>query len=238
VLRPIENRAKLLEEVYRRLRDYILSGTLAPHERLHQSDLARMLGVSRTPVREALLRLEREGLIYSRNGHGMFVRGVTATDVSELYDVRLALEPVAARLACARATANHIMSVERIQRAQEGSYPKKLTAAFRINRDLHMKLVQACGNPIMLRFLDNIWDQENAMRVFAAYTANRQSVAVMISEHRKLIDAFASGNAELLGTLLEAHIKAACHSLRQQAGQSTQRSHYLTDEPQPPTATH
>ena len=68
MLRPIQNRAKLMDEVYLRLRDYILSGTLVPDERLHQSDLAQMLGVSRTPVREALLRLEREGLIYARNG--------------------------------------------------------------------------------------------------------------------------------------------------------------------------
>jgi DNA-binding GntR family transcriptional regulator len=221
-LRPIRTRAtRLMDEIYLRLRDYILSGTLAPHERLHQSDLAHVLGVSRTPVREALLRLEREGLIYTRSGHGMFVKGMTAADVSELYDVRLALEPVAARLACAQATADHIVAVERIQRTQERSYPKNLAAAFRINRDLHLKLVQACGNPLMLRFLDNVWDQENALRVFAAYTADRQRVASMISEHRKLIDAFASGDGQRLGTLLEAHIQAACHSLQQRTGQST-----------------
>ena len=233
MLRPIQNRAKLMDEVYLRLRDYILSGTLAAHERLHQSDLAQMLGVSRTPVREALLRLEREGLIYARNGHGMFVKGVTAANVAELYDVRLALEPVAAKLACTQNTASNVAAAERILRTQERSYPRNLTAAFRVNRSFHLKLVEGCGNPLMLRFLDNVWDQENALRVFAAYNTDAQRIESMISEHRGLLDAFAAGDVELLGTLLEAHIQAACHHLQRQASQSSLRSDHPADEPLP-----
>ena len=227
MLRPIQNRAKLMDEVYLRLRDYILSGTLVPDERLHQSDLAQMLGVSRTPVREALLRLEREGLIYARNGHGMFVKGVTAANVAELY------EPVAAKLACTQAAASSAMAAERILRTQERSYPRNLTAAFRVNRNFHLNLVEGCGNPLMLRFLDNVWDQENALRVFAAYNTDAQRIESMISEHRGLLDAFAAGDVELLGTLLEAHIQAACHSLQRQASQSSTRSDHHAGGPLP-----
>jgi DNA-binding GntR family transcriptional regulator len=220
-----------MDEVYLRLRDYILSGTLAPNDRLHQSDLAQMLGVSRTPVREALLRLEREGLVYARNGHGMFVKGVTAANVAELYDVRLALEPVAARLACAHPTASSVTGAERILRTQERSYPRDLAAAFRVNRSFHQKLVEGCGNPLMLRFLDNVWDQENALRVFAAYNTDAQRIESMISEHRGLLDAFAAGDVELLGTLLGAHIQAACHHLQRQASHSGPRPDHPAGEP-------
>src|SRR3954466_15561268 len=89
---------------YDRLKRLILEGALAPGEALVERTLAERLKVSRTPVREAIFRLEREGLIEAVDGKGAFVASFTIEDLIEVYQIREGLEPLAARLACPHIT--------------------------------------------------------------------------------------------------------------------------------------
>jgi DNA-binding GntR family transcriptional regulator len=213
-VRPVRvTSIRLIEEVHDRIRELIVTGRLAPDERLNQVKLADALGVSRTPVREALLRLEREGLVYTRGGHGMFVRAVRREDVVDIYEARLAIEPVAARLGCERATPRQVAAVERIQRAHERDYPLDVAAAFRSNRDLHMAMVAPCGNSLLLRFIENVWDHNSALRIFAFYSEAPERVADMVAEHRILVDHYAARDALGVEELIRAHIAAAREQL-------------------------
>lgn len=96
------SKRRLVDEAARALREAILDGRLRPGQRLLQDRLAEMLGVSRTPIREALQRLEREGLVRSVGRQGMVVAQLAAQDIEEIYDVREVLEGLAARLAASR----------------------------------------------------------------------------------------------------------------------------------------
>jgi DNA-binding GntR family transcriptional regulator len=212
--RPIRRSTnRLVEEVHERVLEMIAIGELAPNGRLHQGHLAEQLGVSRTPVREALLRLEREGLVDTQPGRGMFVKEVTVNEVREIYELREALEPFGARLACERATSKDVEEIERIQRRHETRYPSDLGKAFRSNYELHTSLVRPCGNALLLRVLRNAWHQDAAFRIFAFYTADRDAVARMVPEHRQIVDAFAARDPDKVEELLHVHIRDAFEAL-------------------------
>ncbi len=213
-VRPVKrDTSRLVDEVHERLLEMMAVGLLAPDSRLHQGHLAEELGVSRTPVREALLRLEREGLVYSLPGRGMFVRGVSPGEVREVYEVREVLEPFAARLACVRANERDVAAVEAIQRRHERSYPRDLGVAFRSNMELHMGLARACGNQLVLRFLESVWHQDTSIRAFAFQTRDPATVAGMVQEHREIVEAFKAGDGDAVERLLRRHIRAAYEDL-------------------------
>ena len=205
---------RLVDEVYERLRDAIASGRILPETRLLQQQLATTLGVSRTPLREALLRLEREGFLYTLPRRGMFVRRLTAEEIVELYQLREALEPFAARLACEAATASDVAKVKAIQSQHERRYPSNLVKAFQGNFDLHTSLVSCCPNRRIYEQLRNIWDQNSAFLIFSYYTHSVGSSRDMVHEHRTIVDAFASGKGPELEELLRYHIRQASESLR------------------------
>lgn len=205
-----------MDDIHERLLEMISMGRLPPDSRLHQNRLAEELGVSRTPIREALLRLEREGLVYTQPRRGMFVKGVRRAEIRELYEARGTVEPLVARMACERASAKAVAAVEAIQRRHERTYPTAVGPAFRSNLELHTKLVQACGNQVLLRFLEGVWHQDAALRIFAFYARDQQTTTEMVSEHRQIVDAFRAADGAAVEKLLRRHIRAAYESLAKQ----------------------
>src|SRR4029077_2652017 len=115
-LAALDDQQQLTDRVHAALREAITSGRLRPDERIKQEKVAAELGVSRTPVREALHLLEREGLVRLVPRRGAVVPGVTAADVRELYELRELLEPAAAALATIRADPDERHAVQRLAR--------------------------------------------------------------------------------------------------------------------------
>lgn len=206
---------RLVNEVYERLREAIVSGEIAPDTRLLQEQLAASLGVSRTPLREGLLRLEREGFLYTVPRRGMFVRSLTIDQIGELYQLREVVEPFAARLACEAAGEDDLVRIAAIQKEHERAYPRDVLSAFRGNFDLHTSLVHSCPNRQMYEFLLNIWDQNSAFLIFSYYTHNVGAASSMVSEHRTIVDAFIAGKGAKVEELLRDHIREASDSLVQ-----------------------
>ena len=212
--RPVERSdTRLINEVHERLREMIATGELLPDTRLFQERLAESLGVSRTPLREALLRLEREGFVYSVPGRGMFVRGLTFGQVAELYQLREILEPFAARLACEAATVDQVERIKEIQSMQEREYPKDVLTAFEGNFDLHILLTESCPNRRMYDLLRELWDHNSVLLMFGYYTHNVREVSTMVAEHREIVNAFIEGDSLAVERLLRRHIKEAERSL-------------------------
>jgi DNA-binding GntR family transcriptional regulator len=195
---------RLVEEVHERLVAMIHSGELVPDARLHQVNLAEQFGVSRTPVREALLRLEQEGLVYTIPRHGMFVRPLSGDDVRQIYELRELLEPWAARMACLRAGDRERAAVDAIQTKHERRLP-----TFDSNRDFHLRIVEACGNDHALRLLRTLWAQESSHRIYSIYGHQPAALEGMVHEHREIVDAFLSGTADKVERLVREHIREA-----------------------------
>src|SRR5581483_4287811 len=122
------------------------TGAYAPGERLVQDELAESLGISRIPLREALRRLEGEGLVVISPNRGAIVRDLAPKDVVDLYDLRLALESLALRRAAERYADLRLATHARRAQARQAIAARNLSALFRLDRDFHADLAAASDN--------------------------------------------------------------------------------------------
>jgi DNA-binding GntR family transcriptional regulator len=203
-LPALEDQQQLTDRVCAALREAITSGRLAPEERIKQEQIAAELGVSRTPVREALHLLEREGLVRLVPRRGAIVQGFTAADVRELYELRELLEPAAAALATARANAEERRAVQRLARLTD-----RPSGGFAPNRDFHHALCAPCGNGLVMRTLDSVWTHRAAEGLFAYQTLPPGAVERLAAEHAAIADAFAEADAARVRALVHDHVRAA-----------------------------
>lgn len=194
------------EAVLDALKHAILTGRLSPGQPLVETELAAQLGVSKTPVREALKTLSGAGLVTMSPYKGASVRTVDDALAHSVYDIRILLEPEAVRRSASRGEAG---------RASWDSARAALDAADRAtdradrqqaNREFHRALYADCGNDLMVGILDGLRDQ-TALVSTAVWTRNatwEQEAA----EHRTILEAVGAGRADDAATLLEEHIRA------------------------------
>ncbi|ABG06039.1 transcriptional regulator, GntR family [Rubrobacter xylanophilus DSM 9941] len=187
------------------LREAILDGTLPPSSWLRETELARELGMSRTPVREALKRLAAEGLVEITARQAAVVARMTLEDILEVYAVRETLEGLAARLAARHRGPDHLRRLEgllsRMERSEE---PSGLAA---LNLEFHRVIREAARNRYLERFLAHV---EFAVRRFGRTTfevPGRPQEA--LDEHRRLVAAIAAGDAGEAERLAVGHMRRA-----------------------------
>jgi DNA-binding GntR family transcriptional regulator len=190
----------------------ILSGELRPGQPLVETDLAEVLGVSKTPVREALKTLAGAGLVTVSPYKGAVVRVVGDAEARHIYDVRLLLEPEALGRAVARRRAGEAggdwpAAHEALDQADHASDQAERSLA---NRDFHRELYAGCGNPLLVRMLDDLRDQTALISV-AAWRheppwLGTPSWEHEAAEHRAVLQAAEDGDADRAAGLLRAHI--------------------------------
>lgn len=201
-LGPVAGTTKA-EAAYQELRNRILSGGLAPGVVLEQETLASVLGLSTTPLREALRRLESEELVTVQAHRRVRVAPLSIDELEELYAVRLELDPLAAELAAKMATDEQIAAVEEIVKQRSEDPAERL----RINRDLHRSIYVSSGNEVLIRILDSLHDRSGRYRMILV--GSEQSVAEAESEHHEIVDAFRRRDGRRLRRLSRAHLLAA-----------------------------
>lgn len=187
-----------------RLRDAILDGTYAPGTRLVQEELAASLGISRIPLREALRRLEGEGLVVISPNRGAIVRPLLTKDIVDLFDVRLALES----LALERAAANYVdVRVETElwrNQARHAIAGHDLHALFHLDRDFHARLAAGSNNAHLVATLDRHWSQ--IMRLMHTFFSTANYPPDVWPEHDAIAEAVAHGDPALAVTRLRTHL--------------------------------
>jgi DNA-binding GntR family transcriptional regulator len=191
------------DAAYQALRQGILQGDLAPGERLRSDALANDLRVSRTPVREALRKLEAEGLV-ERSGSGLIVREFSEKDLTELFYVREALEGMAARLAAENATPGEIAEIREMLDDMEAVRQRGDIAALRpLTAEFHRLICRAAHNERLLQSLKSLLDHVRQMRTSTLYVAGRPAAA--LKEHRDLLEAIAARDPDGAEELARAH---------------------------------
>ncbi|MFI5966425.1 GntR family transcriptional regulator [Streptomyces asoensis] len=194
--------------MYERLRDEIVSGGLEADSPLVQEQLAERLGVSRTPLRDALNRLAHEDMVTWVPGSGYLVNALKPSDISEVYQVRQSLETMALRLACGRHDRAQLARLVALIEDMAASDPLDVVAQFELNRAFHMALIKPCGNALLLRMADTLWDHPVNRRITRSYVADAANVTLMTSEHRAIFEAAQAGDEELLVRLTTEHMYA------------------------------
>lgn len=198
----------LAVRVYEAIRDSIVEGEVAADTQLVQEQVAEQLGVSRTPVRDALNRLAHEGLVTWSPGNGYLVNDLTEQDVTEVYQVRFTLELLATRLASGRHTPAQLAHLRGLIEEMAAESDAPATRYFDLNRRFHHALIQPCGNQLLMQLVDNLWDHPVNRRITKSYVHNRANVGQMVAEHRELLAAAEDGDQQRLVKLLGEHMVA------------------------------
>jgi DNA-binding GntR family transcriptional regulator len=150
-------RPVLRDTIYTNLRDWIVQGILEPEEKLKDDELAKRLGVSRTPVREALMKLEDEGLIETSANRWTKVSSVTLKDAEQIYPIVARLETLALELAFKQLTSEDFKTMRRInQRFHKATESKKPLEAAKADVAFHQVFIARCNNPELIRILKEI----------------------------------------------------------------------------------
>ena len=211
-LAPIESRS-LVDQVYRTLRGMILNGQLPARQELRQEHLATKLGVSRTPLREALNRLASEGLVEFRPRRSAVVAEFSQRDIEADYQARRILEPAAARIAAERCDPATIALLEAALRAADGA-GDDVDRQFETNRAFHRALVAGAGNAHLLRFSDELWSGPIAPYFYARQARQPNRHRRDRREHARIVGLIAAGDGEGAARAVDAHLAAALESLR------------------------
>ncbi|MBI4240225.1 MAG: GntR family transcriptional regulator [Candidatus Rokubacteria bacterium] len=193
------------------LHEAIRLGQLPAGVRLNDVALARKLGVSRSPVREALKRLEYAGLVTVRPHRGTFVVNLTKKQVVDILDVKEYLEALAVRLAAANLSPEQINELRKAFEDLEAKGAGLAVDDYLLTEpfDFHVYVVEVSGNDRLISFMQTIHGQSRLIRLRLGLSKDRALVA--LEEHRAIFEAMAAGDADLAEERMRAHIRNARH---------------------------
>lgn len=199
-------RASLKEEVLSKIKEFIMKGRFAPGQRIVIDALAKELGVSVTPVREALHHLAAEGLVSIEPRKGFTVKKWEAKEIEDLLYLRMYLEKLAVRLFIEKASDQDIndlaVIIKRMDRAVEASDLESLTA---LNSQFHRKILQGSGNQELLKIMESLSAKLHRVRILSLSYPGRMEQSRM--EHRTIFEAIKARDILMAEKAVEEHIK-------------------------------
>jgi DNA-binding GntR family transcriptional regulator len=202
------NIASVVDQVYEAIRERITSGSLARGARVHQEDLAEELGVSRTPVREALRRLAAEGLVEMRTNRGARVADVDQAGMRVSYEARTVIEPGAARLAAAQRLEEPLARMRAAVAEQRRSL-RNVRRSFEANREFHLALAAASGNEFLSQFAERLWVARIGETIYERQVETQERMLLDVREHEQILEAIEAGDARRAESLTRRHLADA-----------------------------
>jgi DNA-binding GntR family transcriptional regulator len=204
----------VVDLAYERIRSMLIAGEIPPGARLGQVELAEQLGISRTPVREALRRLTGEGLAEFVPNRGFRAASPSLADVLRRLEVRSLLEPGIARLAAARRSHDDLIRLQESIAREEAATTR--IAAHDASRDFHLLLAGATGNSDLVAMLGSLWIVEIGRRLLAARATSADWRKADVAEHRAILAAVGARDGELAARLMSEHIGEALQHWEQE----------------------
>jgi len=186
------DRRRLADEVYHQLMNAVMTGEIGPDDRLVQERLAAEMEISRTPVREALLRLEQEGMLVTSPRGGFVLYRMSEGEIRELYQARAAVESQAARILASQNDGFKNRELRATIEREENISSPTVRAYFDANRNIHRRFVELVDNRYLLEMYDNIWNRGTAFQLFAAI--EKIDLSKSLGDHMALVDAIETGD--------------------------------------------
>ena len=211
-LKPLPEAPQLPSRVYQSVVNGIISGALPPGMPLRPDMIAQQLQVSTTPVREALLSLEGDGVVIRRPYQGWFVRDFSEQQAREMYELRASLECLGVRLACERITAEEIAWLRAHQAVGEAAIAASDMGAYRgYNHDLHTAILRAARNSYLFAAMEQLSRQSEMLVARTIRLVNRPLRAV--EEHVQIIECIARRDPHGGEQLMQRHILSALEDI-------------------------
>lgn len=205
----LDNYKPLREMVFESLREAIILGRLRPGERLMEIQLAEEMGVSRTPVREAIRKLELEGFVVMVPRKGAYVAGVSVKDIADVFEVRSALEGLAAGLAAERITEEEMEELEKVILQISGE--EDILTVVKRDNEFHELIYRASRNHRLTQIITHLSEQISRFRLTSLSVPGRLKIAV--GEHKKITEAICDRNVDLSCRLASEHMENAEQNL-------------------------
>ena len=201
----IDNYLPLRDVVFITLREAILKGELEPGERLMEIALAQQLGVSRTPIREAIRKLELEGLVLMAPRKGAVVAEITPKDLKDVLEVRKHLEEMAVKLACEKATEEDLANLKQLHEEFIKTLEQKdLTVIAESDVKFHDIIYSTTDNKRLIQILNNL--REQMFRYRLEYIKDEDKRKKVVEEHAQIIKAIESRNVNMAKEYIKEHI--------------------------------
>lgn len=196
----------LRDVVFNTLREAILRGDLKPGERLMEIQLASQLGVSRTPIREAIRMLEQEGLAVTMPRKGAEVAKMTLKGMEDVLEIRAALDELASQLACERMTEEQLARLEDKKVIFEKSLKTgNVKAIAEADVNFHDVIYEATGNPKLVNMLNNLREQIYRYRI--EYLKNADNYPILIKEHEAIYQSICNRNQDEAKVAIAIHVE-------------------------------
>ena len=203
----------LRDVVFRTLREAILTGELKPGERLMEMQLAAKLGVSRTPIREAIRMLQQEGLAVTLPRRGAEVAAMTEKDMEDVLKIREALEILAVQLASEKITAEQITQLEeKLTAFEEAVKTAEVKQIAQTDIDFHDFIYDAAENPRLVGMLNNLREQIYRYRV--EYLKDEKNYPRLIEEHKQIIIGLKERNKDYVVEMMKKHMDNQADAVR------------------------
>jgi DNA-binding GntR family transcriptional regulator len=206
----LEAAPDLVDQVYRRLLDAISDGSLAPGQRITQEDIAQQLAVSRQPVLQALRLLKKDGFVQDAPGRGLLVAPLDADWSQSVYQVRSALDALAARLA---AQSRFRLAPALIAAGRKAARGRNVQAMIDADLAFHDAIYAASGNPLIAQSAHQHW--RHLRRVMGAVLQQSRQREAVWDEHEAIARAVAAGDADRAAQLMQQHGLTAAENLAQ-----------------------
>lgn len=225
----LESYKPLREVVFETIREAIISGYLRPGERLMEVQLAEEMGVSRTPVREAIRKLELEGFLVMMPRKGAYVAGISMKDIADVFEIRASMESLAAGLAAERITEEELENLKQILvSVAESADHNDLDGIVHTDTDFHDIIYKASRNDRLIQIINNLMEQIQRFRATSLAFPGRMKVTV--EEHRKLVEAIANRDVSLAKALAQEHVENAENSMLEALERSGQWPKFVGKE--------
>jgi DNA-binding GntR family transcriptional regulator len=211
----------LANDVWHRLRADIISGLLEPAQKLRFEVLRKVYSASFPTIREALARLQSEGLVIADAQRGFAVAPISLTDLEDLLRVRIMIDTTALRESISQGGNEWKLSVRAafVQMDRLGTDPPMSQAWLHTHKNFHMQLLAACHSPLLVQIAEQLYDK--ATRYHAVSKIKRNYTRDTTAEHQALMEAALRGDADLACQLLESHYRTTASNLRRAMGENT-----------------
>ncbi|MBG7610483.1 MAG: GntR family transcriptional regulator [Anaerolineae bacterium] len=200
------------EKAYRQIKKQIISTKLSPGAVISESDLMSELRLGRTPIREAIKQLQANNLVTITPRRGMFVAEITFTDLTKIFEVRLVIEPLAARLAALRITGSQLDQLRQLAETYKDANQGDKETLISLDSNFHSLLAAATHNKFLQKDLQHYYNL--SLRIWYVVIQSAQSEDIKVGSHLEILKEIEAGNAEGAGVCMKKHVEEFHQSVK------------------------
>lgn len=202
----MKNKSNLKDKTYEILKSKIISGEFKPNFRLDEREVSALIGVSRTPVREALSKLEQDDLVTIIPRKGIFVSEITLKDINDIFQIRASIEPLLVNFSIENLQDKELLRFEKefsMYMELDSISPEDAKKLDKLDNELHLCILEASNNKHLIKLMKNVYEHNARIRNLTKQSKGRRSEA--IKEHLEIVQALKSRDVEKAQNAITAH---------------------------------